>query len=365
VSSSPRSAKSKSDDILSSVPAEHELRQIPEDIDTRDGISLLSLKPHLMLSYLTSLTLLSASRALGASVFTREPPSELFSDSRRGSRGDGAGDLVDSMVEGRIVLEKIKPLESRMRYQIEKLVRLAQEAPSKSDDVTDGTDKSAVVSIFLLNRRLDPLAFRPNPAALMDAASDDEGQNAGGDDGEAQQPDDGIYHPPKLAPMPYTEAGRKEEKERRRPVPAAVASLAHLDPTRPYAEGTSGLGAAPAANAELATGRMKELRRMTEFEEENFTRLVMKKKDARQRRRGGLEDEFGEVLRSVGRSTRGAVGDGYEELRERGRKDNVLVRSRKRGGDDDVEVEGPKIRKKSRFDREAKAMKKRAGTKRK
>jgi U3 small nucleolar ribonucleoprotein protein LCP5 len=336
-----------------------------------------------MLSYLTSLTLLSASRALGASVFDRTHPSEPFSDSARGSRGDRAGDLVDSMVEGRVVLDKIKPLEGRMRYQIEKLVRLAQEAPTNTDDITDGTQTLVLVSASCLCYLLDPLAFRPNPQALMDDDSD--GDEGPGGEKEPKQPEDGIYRPPQLAPMPYNETSGREKKERRKPVPAALASLAHLDPTRPYAEGTSGLGAAPAANMELATGRMRELKRMTEFEEENFTRLVMKKKDARQRRRdeedmalggvpsvarsgrrrGGLEDEFGDILRSVGRTTRGAVGDGYEELRQRGRKEGVLERSRKRGGDDDAEVEGPKVRKKGRFDREAKAMKKRINSKRK
>jgi hypothetical protein len=41
------------------------------------------------------------------------------------------------MIEGRVVLEKIKVLESRMRYQIEKLVRVAEEVPS-GKDVAEG-----------------------------------------------------------------------------------------------------------------------------------------------------------------------------------------------------------------------------------
>jgi hypothetical protein len=34
------------------------------------------------------------------------------------------------MIEGRVVLEKIKLLESKMRYQIEKLIQLAAVGPS-------------------------------------------------------------------------------------------------------------------------------------------------------------------------------------------------------------------------------------------
>ena len=41
------------------------------DIDTKDGISLLSLKHHLMLSYLQSLTLTSAHRVLGHNISDR------------------------------------------------------------------------------------------------------------------------------------------------------------------------------------------------------------------------------------------------------------------------------------------------------
>ena len=42
------------------------------------------------------------------------------------------------MIEGRIVLEKIKVLEGRMRYQIEKLVRVADENPEAAKNVTNG-----------------------------------------------------------------------------------------------------------------------------------------------------------------------------------------------------------------------------------
>jgi hypothetical protein len=91
-----------------------------------------------MLSYLHSLVLLSARRALGESLQSHSSPTEPFSDTARGPRGDDTGDLIDALVEGRVVMEKIRPLETRMRYQIDKLVRMAQEAPTKSGDAEDG-----------------------------------------------------------------------------------------------------------------------------------------------------------------------------------------------------------------------------------
>ena len=63
---------------------------------------------------------------------------EPFSSITRGVRGSDAGDLVDSMVETRVILEKIKALESRMKYQIEKLIRVAQEPPSSQLHIIDG-----------------------------------------------------------------------------------------------------------------------------------------------------------------------------------------------------------------------------------
>ena len=107
------------------------------DLDMQDGISLLAVKSHLMLSYLQSLVLLSAHRAVGHSLSERTPPHESFSNADRSQRGDGAGDRVDSMIEGRVVLEKIKVLEERMKYQIDKLVRVAEEN-EKAVDVVNG-----------------------------------------------------------------------------------------------------------------------------------------------------------------------------------------------------------------------------------
>jgi U3 small nucleolar ribonucleoprotein protein LCP5 len=103
------------------------------DLEAKDGISLLSLKNHLMMSYLHSLALLIPHRILGHTLLDRTPPSEPFSSAQRSARGTGAGDLVDSIVEGRIVLEKVKVLEGRMKYQIEKLVRLATENTATVD----------------------------------------------------------------------------------------------------------------------------------------------------------------------------------------------------------------------------------------
>lgn len=222
--------------------------------------------------------------------------------------------------------------------------------------------------------------------ALMTGDGDDE-PKASGKKPRAQfrndhhEQDDGIYRPPRLAPVPYVEKSKNKERAKRAPVPSALATLA-ADPSQPFLESTTGLGGAPA----LGSGRAQYLKRVQEFEEDNFTRIVQKKSEAKRRQRdeedlamggdlggagsrggrrraGGLEDEFGEVLRSVSRVTardgRGQ-GDGYEELRQRGKKRDVLERSRARRDreSDDEPIDEPRARKRSRFEQETKVAKK-------
>lgn len=118
------------------------LNQNQPELDCKNGISLLSLKHQVLISYIRSMVLLSSRRALALaldsndSLSSRTPPSASFGTKSREQRGDAMGDLVDNMIEGRVVLEKIRPLEARMRYQIEKLVRIGKE--DATTQVTDG-----------------------------------------------------------------------------------------------------------------------------------------------------------------------------------------------------------------------------------
>ena len=106
-----------------------------QTLNMKSGISLLTLKHHLLLSYLRSLVLVSSGRVLGNDLNGRSAPTQPFSSNDREARGSQMGDLVDSMIENRVVLEKIHALEGKMRYQIDKLIRIAEEPSTR---VTDG-----------------------------------------------------------------------------------------------------------------------------------------------------------------------------------------------------------------------------------
>ena len=118
-----------------------------QTLNMKSGISLLSLKHHLLLSYLRSLVLVSSGRALGNDLNGRSAPAQRFSREDRDARGSQMGDLVDSMIENRTVLEKIHVLEAKMRYQIDKLIRNAEEPSTR---LTDGETFSELnMHIFL------------------------------------------------------------------------------------------------------------------------------------------------------------------------------------------------------------------------
>ena len=68
-----------------------------------------------------------------------------------------------------------------------------------------GRAKSQPDSVYIL----DPLAFKPNPAALMTNGSgrgstEDEADDDG-EGGRVKSRTDGIYKPPRLAPVAYSE----------------------------------------------------------------------------------------------------------------------------------------------------------------
>lgn len=312
----------------------------------------------------------------------RSPSRSPFSDPSREQRGSNAGDLVDTLVEGRIVLEKADALENRMRYQVEKLLKTAEQAED-----TDLATNGVFLHLFFFPSNHgtdvlgDPLAFKPNPQNL---AGSDKSDHSEEEDEEKTTNVDGVYRPPHLAPVPYIEKSSKGRRDRQS-MPSALSALPS-DPNRPHLESSTGLGGIPS----LASGRARYLKRVTEYEEENFTRLMMKKSDAkrrardeqdlalgadladvgpgrRRRRAGGLEDEFGDIFRSVDRGT-GNFGqaDGYEELRKKGKKRDILSRSRESEAvrkqevsiGSDSEDGGQRMRKRTRFDKEAKSAKK-------
>ena len=153
---------------------------------TAGGVSYLELKLQLLLSYCTHLAFYLVLKAEGAPI--------------------AGHPVIEKLVEARTYMEKLRPLDAKLKYQMDKLLKTTPAC---------GEDAAAA----------DALKFKPNPGALQlpdfgeegagDAAGGDAAILAGGGVGGDDEPEakTGIYRPPKINAMHFED--KAEAKKRR------------------------------------------------------------------------------------------------------------------------------------------------------
>ncbi|KAL2165042.1 hypothetical protein VTH06DRAFT_338 [Thermothelomyces fergusii] len=299
----------------------------------KDGISLLDVKNELLLSYLQNLVFLIL-------VKLRQAKSG-------GAKNDGEdrslGDLVVSkLVELRLYLEKgTRPLEDKLRFQIDKVLRAADDAEraakqaeeaskanghksgsesgSESESVSEeGSDEESDKEDApeAAGFKISDLQHRPNLSNFQRpaAATKQSGK---------QKDASGVYRPPKIAPvvMPTTE---RREKGERRPLKSATLDefIADEMSTAPIAEPSIGTTIADRGRKiKTAAERRKEDERR-EFEETNFVRLPKESKKERAKR---LRQEGGSRRMNFG-------GEEWRDLSEGADRISRLTKSKSSGG---------------------------------
>jgi U3 small nucleolar ribonucleoprotein protein LCP5 len=293
----------------------------------QNGISLLDLKNELFLSYLQNLVFLILIKLRHATDSTNEPEKSLELNE----------EATKKLVELRLYLEKgVKPLEGRLKYQIDKVVRAADDTtaaatlasikpklgkPKKADAFEDSGSENGSSSDE--SEDVDELSYRPNPAALLRPASESVKTS------KSNAPSDGIYKPPRITAtaMP-TSRGKEARKERPQKSATLDEFIATELSTAPLAEPS--IGSTIVAGGRRVKGekeRAEEANR-ARFEEEMLMRLpaVSKKEKARKghtERGGGYG---GEEWRDLG-----AGLDRIENLTKRkGGSGGQLDKSRKR-----------------------------------
>lgn len=304
-----------------------------------DGISLLNTKSELLLSYLQNLVFLI--------VLQLRHLQDKDSDSSKSDDSSLQTEVVKKLAELRIYLERgVRPLEGRLKYQVDKVLKAADDAeraqirakangkkkdkPSSrkseaagddSDDISgSGSDESG--SDDGSEQEVDDLAYRPNLAAFSrPSQTEDEPTSS-----TSKPSKDGIYRPPKIKPtaLPPPPA----EREARRPTKSNVID------EYVNAEMSSAPMAQPSIGSTIQQGgrrmisqqqREKDAERRT-YEENNFVRLpkVSKKEAAKngRGREGGYGGEdwkgLGEGADRIGRLTRKTKGS--SDLLDRSRK---------------------------------------------
>jgi U3 small nucleolar ribonucleoprotein protein LCP5 len=234
-------------------------------------------------------------------------------------------------------------IQSRLKYQIDKILRSADDATRRS---TPGTAKPTPKS-----RKSN--ANTGSDSDISDAESAGSAQTADSEDEMAYGPrraqvtrqkteaaeerareskNDGIYRPPKITPMAMpTPEGRGEARRERRPGKSATLDefIATELSTAPIAEPSIGSTIVNGGRHTKSERERREENERREYEESNFTRLAplgkkeLAKQKARQQRNGGFG---GEEWRSLGQGL-----DRIERLTEKkGGKLGSLEKSRKR-----------------------------------
>merc|ERR1711973_37991 len=178
---------------------------------------------------------------------------------------------------------KIKPIEKKLKYQVDKLVKM-------SSDNGQASEQNA-------------LSYKPN---FENMVGKDEGEE---EDEEEDEDKSAVYVPPKLTAVPYE--GDKLSREERKLEKARKRNLN----SNLLADIREEFGDEP---EEISDGRNRSMqRKMKErederqkYEEDNLVRLTMTKKDKLMKRKMSMIDE----VVKIGKYTGGDDEDSEDEI---------------------------------------------------
>jgi U3 small nucleolar ribonucleoprotein protein LCP5 len=301
---------------------------IPQDgiLPPKEGISLLDVKNELLLSYLQNLVFLILLKLRSRKYGADETP------------GDLQREVTKKLVELRVYLEKgVWPLENRLKYQIDKIIRTADTASRKpvekpvvparkkaNPDDSDVSDEEPDEDGEAMDEDLDGVSYGPNRAAFVRPKTTS-------DERTRESAKDGIYRPPRVTPMAMpTTQGREEKDSRRQGGKSATLDefVATELSTAPLAEPSIGSTIVSGGRRMKSEKERREEAERREYEESNFVRLPTQSKKDRAKNGGRARDGGwgGEEWRGLG-----AGLDRIERLtQKKGGVVGSLEKSRKR-----------------------------------
>jgi U3 small nucleolar ribonucleoprotein protein LCP5 len=232
-------------------------------LPTDNGISLLDVKIHVFLHYLQRLLLFSLSKLDGNSI---------------------CDDFRVEVSRCRLMLEKIRMMEKKIKYNMDKLIKL--------NEITENNSKSAGDSA-------DPLSYRPNPSAMFE---DSESEQESSDHSDTPIISSSTtYQPQKLLPSDYDRLERVNSSARRDGdrLKSRLAKSSMIKSL--YNE----LSEAPEEVLQVGALRNHHIdEERTNYEEENFVRLLETRKDKQrktlQRRKQMQSEEILENFEDFG-----------------------------------------------------------------
>ncbi|XP_053401875.1 neuroguidin-like [Mercenaria mercenaria] len=216
------------------------------DLNTSKGISFLEVKYQLLLSYLTNLTYVMLKKTHGQAI-----------------QGD---ESIERLVEIRTVLEKMRPIDQKLKYQVDKVISIA---------ATGGQDSN------------DPMRFKANPDSL-ESKIESGGSESGSDvEEDEEEKSSKVYRPPKMAAVHYDgdeNQSSKREKQIENLRKRALNSDILQDLKDQYYDGPEEIRESRDLHRMKADRKTKE---KTRYEEEHFVRLNTSKKDLHSQQKVG------------------------------------------------------------------------------
>ncbi|KAI1815849.1 U3 small nucleolar ribonucleoprotein lcp5-like protein [Poronia punctata] len=321
--------------LNSAVEAAPKLAGIDE---TEHGVSLLDVKNELLLSYLQNLVfliLIKIRNAKSGGSDASETP-------------EITDDVVKKLVELRLYLDKgVRPLEERLRFQLDKIIRAVDEADRKEKMAGEEADASESESEDDNDAGEDAVDGRESNANARSQANDTQHAPSFGNFAApvsvgmaaAAQDKTGVYRPPKITPtvMPTTE--RRERKERR-PMKSATINeyIADELSTAPSALPSVGSNVVFGGRKVKTAMEREDEERRRDFEETNMVRLP---KDSKKQRAEKSKMERRSAKMSFGGEEWRDLGEGVDRIDKLTRRKEgnsrstkaLLEMSRKRGRD--------------------------------
>ncbi|KAF2134522.1 hypothetical protein P153DRAFT_3556 [Dothidotthia symphoricarpi CBS 119687] len=314
--------------LTSSIQSATEALPKDDILPPKEGISLLDVKNELLLSYLQNLVFLILLKLRARSSTNGDPKVQDLHPQ---------DEVVQKLVELRVYLEKgVRPLENRLKYQIDKIIRTADDAMRRTNQAaakpksrktqggaeSDNSDAESAASAQTEDDE-DEMTFGPNSAALARVKLD------GAEARTKESAKDGIYRPPKITPMSMPTTEGREERRERRPGKSATLDefIATELSTAPIAEPSIGSTIMDGGRRTKSEKERREENERREYEESNFTRLAPKSKKDQTKERGRRDGGFG------GEEWRGLSAgiDRIERLtQKKGGSKGTLEKSRKR-----------------------------------
>ena len=311
--------------------------KVPSVLPPKDGISLLDVKNELFLSYLQNLVFL---------ILLKIRNSQSGSEEENDREFDGS--VIKKLHELSVFIDKgVLSLEKDLKYQIDKVVRAAEDAKiaadraakadkkvtqekgiseEDSDEEKDSDADSEEVGVKTLRAsEIDDLQYRPNPSSLI--------RPSAGAEADSKKSEDGVYKPPRIqaTSMPTTE---RREKEARKPNKSATLDefVSTELSTAPFAEPSIGSGIVEGGRRSRSEKEKRDEKERREYEERNYVRLPKESKKERAKTGGRKDAGYGgEEWRDIGEGI-----DRIDRLTKKkaGESRNVLERSRKRPTED-------------------------------